>query len=201
MKSFIFALLIAAAAIVEAADLKLKNQNRQDESLADYRGKIVALNFWATWCIPCREEMPMFVQLQDEYGSQGVQFIAASIDLAEDRDKVTSFVREFRLNFPVWLDATLEQQASLGLGTAVPATVILDRDGNPRFRIIGKSTRKDLKKRFDFLISGGIPEPDPLLLPEGISKEHFEQHHAQVGAEGEEHHHEEEGSGGSEVPS
>ena len=145
--------------------------------------------------------MPLFVQLQNRYEAQGVQFIAASIDVPDDREKVEGFVQEFRLNFPVWIDATIDQQAALGLGTAVPATAIFDREGNLRFRIIGKSTRKDLEKRFDFLLSGTIPEPDALLLPSGISREHFEQHHARVGAEDEGHHHEEEDSGGSEVPS
>ncbi len=200
VRNFVFSILILAASFLEAADLSMKNLDGSGASLVDHRGKIVALNFWATWCIPCREEMPLFVQLQNKYASQGVQFIAASIDVSEDRPKVDSFVKEFRLNFPVWMDATIEQQASLGLGTAVPATAIFDREGNLRFRLIGKSDRKDLEKRIEFLISGQLPEPDPLLLPAGITREHFEQHHAQAG--GEEHHHEEEHvSGGSEVPS
>ena len=193
---------MAAGTLSQAADLQLKNLNGERQSLADYRGQIVALNFWATWCIPCREEMPLFVELQNRYASQGVQWIAASIDVPEDRKKVDRFVHEFRVNFPVWINATLEEQASLGLGTAVPATAIFDREGNLRFRIIGKSTRKELEKRFDFLLSGKQPEPEGLLLPPGISREHFEQHHALAGAQEEDHHHDEvKSSGGSEVPS
>jgi thiol-disulfide isomerase/thioredoxin len=200
IKSFLLTLLIVSSTALEADQLSLKNLKGSSESLADYRGKIVVLNFWATWCAPCREEMPLFVQLQNRYSAQGVQFIGASIDVPEDRGKVVEFVEELKLNFPIWVDATLEQQAAMGLGTAVPATAIFDREGTLRFRIIGQSERKDLVKRIDFLLSGQIPEPDPLLLPEGISKEHFEEHHAKLDAEA--HHHEEEHvEGGSEVPS
>lgn len=198
---FLFLFLLTAIPVLEAANLQLKNLNGHTESIADHRGKIVALNFWATWCVPCREEMPLFVELQKRYQARGVQFIAASIDVPEDRNKVVSFVKEFAVQFPVWVDATLEQQAAIGLGTAVPATAIFDREGNLRFRIIGQSSRKDLEKRFEFLLSGQSPEPDALLLPPGISEEHFEQHHARLNAEGEEHHHEEQTQGGSEVPS
>lgn len=189
--------LFATAALAE--ELRLKNLQGDTQGLNDYAGKIVVLNFWATWCVPCREEMPLFVQLQKQYAQSGVQFLAVSIDAPEDREKVEAFAKEFHLNFPVWVHATIEQQASFNLGTAVPATGIFDRDGKLRFRIIGQSTRKDLQKRIDFLISGQMPEPDALVLPPGISKEHFEQHHAQ--GETEDHHDHEEESGGSEVPS
>ena len=192
---YFFFTLIASA---HAGELRLKNLQGEEQSLGDYAGKVIVLNFWATWCIPCREEMPLFVQFQKRYAHSGVQFIAASIDAPEDREKVEAFAKEFHLNFPVWIDATIDQQASFELGTAVPATGIFDRDGKLRFRIIGQSNRKDLQKRIDFLISGQMPEPDALVLPRGISKEHFEQHHARGDSDEHHEHHE---SGGSEVPS
>lgn len=191
-----FSLIIFASA--HAGELRLKNLQGDEQSLTNYAGKIIVLNFWATWCIPCREEMPLLVQLQNQYAKSGVQFIAASIDAPEDRQKVEDFAKEFHLNFPVWIDATIEQQASFELGTAVPATGIFGRDGKLRFRIIGQSNRKDLQKRIDYLISGQMPEPDALVLPPGISKEHFEQHHARGEADEHHEHHE---SAGSEVPS
>jgi hypothetical protein len=119
----------------------------------------------------------------------------------EDKEKVVEFVREHRINFPIWLDATLEQQASFGLGTAVPATAILDRSGNQQFRIIGQSHPKDLEKRIQYLLTGQGPQPEALLLPKGITREHFEQHHAKVESGSDHHHEEEHASGGSEVPS
>jgi thiol-disulfide isomerase/thioredoxin len=195
---FVLCFLFTLFATAQADELRLKNLQGEEQSLGQYTGKIVVLNFWATWCLPCREEMPLFVQLQTEYAQRGVQFIAASIDAPEDRQKVDAFVKEFRLTFPVWIDATIEQQASFELGTAVPATGIYDRAGKLRFRIIGQSNRKDLQKRIDYLISGQIPEPDALVLPPGISKEHFEQHHARGDTD---EHHEHHDSAGSEVPS
>ena len=194
----VFCFLLTLFASAHAAEFRLKNLKGETESLSDYAGKIVVLNFWATWCVPCREEMPLFVQMQNRYAQSGVQFIAASIDVPEDRKKVEAFTKEFHLNFPVWADATIEHQASFGLGTAVPATGIFDRDGKLRFRIIGVSKQKDLQKRIDFLNSGQMPEPDALVLPPGISKEHFEQHHASGDTDEHHEHHE---SGGSEVPS
>jgi hypothetical protein len=82
----------------------------------------------------------------------------------------------------------------------VPATGILDREGNLRFRIIGQSSARDLETRIRHLLTGHSPEPDELLLPKGMSREHFEEHHAEVGAE-EDHHEEEHAARGSEVPS
>ena len=197
---FFLLLLTAFFATAESADLQLKNLRGEVQQLQDYRGKILVLNFWATWCVPCREEMPLFVRLQNRYASQGVQFIGASIDVPEDTQKVNEFAREYRINFPIWLEATLEQQASFALGTAVPATAIFDRESNLRFRIIGQSEASDLEKRIQYLLTGNGSQPDVLLLPKGMSKEHFEQHHARVSAE-EHHDHGESHSGGSEVPS
>lgn len=200
MKIILVILFLTLSCLSESADLELETLEGRTDSLAHYKGRIVVLNFWATWCIPCREEMPDFVRLQSRYVSRGVQFLAASIDVPEDRSKIDDFVREFHLNFPVWIEATLEQQASFGLGTAVPATAIFDRSGNLRFRIIGQSNPKDLEKRIRFLLTGADSEPDALLLPMGMTKEHFEQHHARPGSH-DDHHHEEAGSAGSEVPS
>jgi thiol-disulfide isomerase/thioredoxin len=84
---FLFTLFASA----QAGELRLKNLQGDTQGLNDYAGKIVVLNFWATWCVPCREEMPLFVQLQNQYAQSGVQFIAASIDAPEDREKVEAF--------------------------------------------------------------------------------------------------------------
>src|SRR6266567_8042872 len=68
-------------------DLPFKDMKGQKVHLRDYRGKVVVLNFWATWCVPCREEMPMFVEMEKEYGPRGVVFVAASLDDRESRPK------------------------------------------------------------------------------------------------------------------
>ena len=186
-----------------ATDLKLKDLQGTQQSLEEYKGKIVVLNFWATWCQPCRKEMPVFVKIQSEYQSRGVQFIAASTDEAGEKKSVEKFAQKYKLNFPVWVGATLEQQASFNLGTSLPATIILDQEGQGQFRIVGQAEEKVLRERLEWLLSDkSSPQPEELTLPPGITPEHFKEHVAGE-PEGEEpHHHEQEPLAfGSEVPS
>ena len=76
--------------------LSLPDTSGRQQSLAQWRGKVVVVNFWATWCVPCREEMPEFVKIQHELGPRGLQFVGIAIDQAE---KVEQFARELDLNF------------------------------------------------------------------------------------------------------
>lgn len=135
-----------------APALSLRDLTGQEQSLASYKGKIVVLNFWATWCIPCRKEMPAFISLQSEYAAWGVQVIAASADTAETEGQVVKFVREKKLSFPIWLGATSDQMLALGLGSELPGTVIIDRDGTIVARFKGMVKESDLKKEVDALL-------------------------------------------------
>jgi thiol-disulfide isomerase/thioredoxin len=186
MKRFLFLCLSFLLSLsAEAVDLSLKNLQGKKERLEDYRGKIVVLNFWATWCVPCRKEMPLFVELQNEYAARGVQWIAVSTDPSESRKEV---------------DGTSDHQSSLKLATGLPATLILDAEGNPRFRIIGESTREVLTERLNYLLlqNKGLA-PAELVLPTGLTPEHFHEHES---GEEEDHEHEEEvAESGSAVPS
>lgn len=136
----------------EAPALALRDLTGQEQSLAGYRGKIVVLNFWATWCLPCRKEMPAFVSLQNAYAAWGVQVIAASADAADREAQVVRFVRDQKLAFPIWLGATPEQMLALGLGNELPGTIILDRDGKIVARFRGTVTEAQLKKEVDALL-------------------------------------------------
>jgi thiol-disulfide isomerase/thioredoxin len=89
----------------------------------------VVLNFWATWCIPCRKEMPDLAAIQNEYAALGVQVIGAGADTLADRSKVLQFAKETRINFPVWLGATTDDMKRFGLGPSLPGTAIIGRDG------------------------------------------------------------------------
>src|SRR5258707_15769806 len=97
-----FAALLAAAPKVRTADLMLRDLNGKRVHLQDYRGQIVVLNFWATWCGPCTREMPLLMATEREYGSRGVAFIGASLDDWKTRKNVPKFVNEYQLSFPVW---------------------------------------------------------------------------------------------------
>ncbi len=143
----------AAAIGQPAPHLSLPDLSGQEQSLAGHRGRIVVLNFWATWCAPCRKEMPIFVNLQSEYAAWGVQVVAASADTPEAMDKVVAFVREKRLTFPVWTGATSEDMLGFGLTSALPGTVIIDRDGTIAAQFVGVITEAQLRKVIDGLLT------------------------------------------------
>jgi peroxiredoxin len=136
----------------DAPALSLRDLSGQEQTLASYKGKIVVLNFWATWCVPCRKEMPAFVSLQSEYAAWGVQVVAASADTAETQGQVVKFVREKKLSFPVWTGATAEHMLAFGLGTELPGTAIIDRDGKIVAQFKGMVKEADLKKEIDALL-------------------------------------------------
>src|SRR3981081_4084386 len=103
------------------SDLTLKDMKGQKVRLRDYRGKVVVLNFWATWCGPCKAELPMLVEAAKDYGSRGVVFVAVSLDDEKTKQYVPAFVSEHHIGFPVWLGATGDDLGKLGMGEAVPA--------------------------------------------------------------------------------
>ena len=94
-------------------------------SLADFRGKVVILDFWATWCPPCRREIPDFISLQTQYASQGLQIVAVALD---EPDKVQMFAQANRMNYPVLLGGD-EISTQYGGISGIPTTFIIDRTG------------------------------------------------------------------------
>ena len=150
------ALLLALPALTVAkdapkAELNLKDSSGARVSLRDYRGKIVVLNFWATWCGPCNQEMPMIVELQREYASRGVVFIAASLDDAKTRNQIPAFVSKYQITFPVWYGATSDDLDRLGMGELVPDTAFLDQEGRIVSRVLGQMRKEELKERLEWL--------------------------------------------------
>ncbi|CAA9404982.1 MAG: hypothetical protein AVDCRST_MAG74-1865 [uncultured Pyrinomonadaceae bacterium] len=133
-------------------ELKLKDLFGAEQSLAQYRGRIVVLNFWATYCVPCRKEMPDLSAIQNEFAALGVQVIGASTDEAADRPKVLQFIKDVKINFPVWLGATSADTLRFGVGTALPATVIIDKDGKVYKTISGIVNQTDLRKDVEKLL-------------------------------------------------
>jgi thiol-disulfide isomerase/thioredoxin len=134
------------------AALVLKDASGQRVRLSDYRGKVLVLNFWATWCGPCRDEIPMLVEMEKEDGSRGVVFVGASLDDARTSRQIPDFLERYGVKYPVWYGATGDDVARLGLGMAVPGTAFLDQEGRIVARVLGEMRRREIKERLDWLL-------------------------------------------------
>lgn len=149
----------AAKVAGKQIDLTLKDLSGVEQSLAAFKGRIVILNFWATYCIPCRKEMPDLAAIQNEFGSFGVQVIGVNTDDEDDRKKVLQFVKETKINFPVWVGGSIEQMMRFGLGGALPGTVVIGQDGRIAKIISGVVDPVALKKDIEALLSVAINDP------------------------------------------
>lgn len=106
------------------------------KTLSDYRGKVVLLNIWATWCEPCRREMPSMEQLHQAFADEGLAVVAVSIDAENMEPGIRDFVKEYELTFDVLYDAT-QLFRSVYRYTGVPETYVIDRRGTIRRKWIG----------------------------------------------------------------
>jgi thiol-disulfide isomerase/thioredoxin len=113
-------------------EITLNDPNGRTVSLSDFRGKIVFINFWTTWCLACVIEMPSMEKLHQKFKDK--DFVMVAINLQESASKVKQFFKEYRLTFMALLDTTGDAGAGLGI-RSIPMTFILDKKG----RIIGKA--------------------------------------------------------------
>lgn len=129
----------------QAVEFRLADLAGKEHRLEEWHGRVVVLNFWATWCPPCREEIPIFIDLQKRLGDKGLQFVGIAID---DASAVASYQREIGINYP----SLLGGDGGMGLMSAygntaggLPFTVILDRDGRIAARKVGAFRRVELE--------------------------------------------------------
>ena len=149
-----------------APNFTLPTADGQQVSLQQYRGKVVFLNFWATWCIPCREEMPALERLHQTYQSQDLAIV--SIDLKESADQVKAFFQKHSLSFP----ALLDQDGTVFrdyLVAGMPTTYLIGRDGTLLARGVGGRdwTRAEALQLIQELV-GATPaagQPGPQVSP------------------------------------
>jgi thiol-disulfide isomerase/thioredoxin len=148
-------LIVAAGSqAAPVPELSLKDQSGQMHSLSSYRGKIVVLNFWATWCTPCRQELPMLDKVARDYAGKDVVFVAASLDDKSTQKHISGFLQKKKISLPVWVGATPGTLQQMDLGKIIPATIILDEKGDAVGRILGEARRKDIASRLDWLLNG-----------------------------------------------
>jgi peroxiredoxin len=118
--------------------------------LRNFRGKVVLLNFWATWCAPCQLEMPTFAAWERQYGPRGLEVMGVSMD--DDLTPVTGLVAKLKLNYPVVMgDANLGRQYGGVLG--LPLTYLIDRDGVVRARFQGETDMDTMEKRLQTILA------------------------------------------------
>ncbi len=132
-----------------APDLPLQDLAGKNVSLTDYRGSVVLVNLWATWCPPCKEEMPTLETFYEKYKADG--FVLVGVNQEEQRNIVAPFVDEFGLTFPVWLDLNYLAQRKFNTAN-LPSSYVIDRQGNVRLMWIGGISKKNLEKYVPDLI-------------------------------------------------
>ena len=121
-------------------------------NIKEWDGKVLVINFWATWCPPCRKEMPAFIELQEQYGAQGLQFVGVAIDEA---DKVADFMDTYGVNYPMLLGDLAAIDVGKQYGNrfgALPYTVIVDRQGKIAFTRRGELEKHDAEAEIKKLL-------------------------------------------------
>jgi|SRR5208282_2801333 thiol-disulfide isomerase/thioredoxin len=126
-----------------APDFTLESLDGKNVKLSDLRGKAVLLNFWATWCGPCKIEMPWFVELQNEYGAQGLQIVGVAMD-DSGKDEIAKFAKEMGVNYPVLLGKEAVGDEYGGV-PALPESFFISRDGKIVDKIIGLRGKADIE--------------------------------------------------------
>ncbi len=152
--ALLLALSLPALAVegenVPAPDFAIKDLKGKALSLADYKGKVLVLNFWATWCGPCRAEIPDFIEAYKENKPRGLEILGVSVDRMAP-EKLLAFVDKAGINYPVALaDRTIVEDYEPG--DYIPATIVVDRKGIIRHRQVGQLDKAALVNLFNELI-------------------------------------------------
>lgn len=133
-----------------APELTLVNTLGESQSLAQLRGQVVLVNLWATWCPPCKEEMPALQAFYEDHAAQGFTIVA--INDGDPLADVLQFVDEYRLTFPVWLDPTYIATEQAFRTLNLPSSFVIDRGGTIRLSWVGGISQRMLEKHVTPLI-------------------------------------------------
>jgi len=154
---------------VPAPDFELTSLDGKKVKLSDYRGKAVLLNFWATWCSPCKVEMPWFVDLQKKYGNDGLVILGIAMD-DTDAPKIAQFASEMGVNYPVLLgtDRVSEQYGNVDF---LPTSFYIDRQG----KIVGKGTgllgRSEIEENIQKALASRVSSASTGDVPSKLARE------------------------------
>jgi len=132
-------------------DFVLKDMDGRDVNLASMKGKVVLLNFWATWCGPCKVEIPMFVELQEKYRDQGLMFVGLSVD--DTPEQLRPFANQYKINYPVLIGVGRDDvQDAFGPMWGIPVTFFISRDGKICKRQMGIASKDQLEQEIKALL-------------------------------------------------
>lgn len=123
-------------------DFSLNNLSGEKISLSDFAGKIVILNFWATWCPPCKAEIPDFIDVYNEYKDQGITFLGVSLD--DDLNALKQFVFDYNISYPILIDNQVANVSGNWGISAIPTTYFIDTDGEIIDKWIGQIPKQEL---------------------------------------------------------
>ena len=122
----------------------LKTEDGRKVSLADYKGKAVLVNFWATWCVPCKLEMPWFVELHKQYGPEGFEILGVNEDEAKDRPQIAKFAKKIGVNYPILMGSDAAAKAYGGV-EVLPTSFYIGRDGKIVEEAAGLISRDEIE--------------------------------------------------------
>jgi thiol-disulfide isomerase/thioredoxin len=135
----------AAPAVAALWQLGFPDERGREQPLSQWRGQVLVLNFWASWCAPCREEMPDFVALRSQFRPSGVEFVGIAIDNSAN---VAQFLQQMPINYPILIGEGAAHSLARRLGNpsgALPYTIVLDRNGNVVLSHLGRLPRAVLE--------------------------------------------------------
>ncbi len=135
---------VPAAVQYAAPSLQLADLNGVSHELSDYRGQVVLVNLWATWCPPCQAEMPILQEYFDRYRTAG--FVVVAVEDGEPAADVKSFVGKYKMTFPVWLDPTHQATDHAFKTMGLPSSYVIDRSGQVRLMWLGAVSEENLEK-------------------------------------------------------
>jgi peroxiredoxin len=145
----------ACSAHAKIANLNLTFQDIQGKSvtLSDYKGKVILLDFWATWCPPCRKEIPGYIELYNTYKSRGLAVLGVSMDDADDIGDVKKYAAQIKMDYPVLLGAGREQELKPAFGELpLPTSFVIARDGRICARHDGLTAKEQVEREITGLL-------------------------------------------------
>lgn len=137
---------------VPAPDLTLETMDGRELNLADMKGKVVLVNFWATWCAPCRKEIPDFIDLYSELKSEGLVIVGIAVD-QDGAEAVRPYVNEQDINYPIVLDPDQSTESHFDAMYGLPTTYVVNPEGNIVRRVLGIFPIEEMKPTLEEMLS------------------------------------------------